>query len=242
MLLESVVRTIYPPGCVLCGHPTEADFGLCGTCWSDADFLDGAVCMGCGAPVPGPSDAVDLVCEDCHRIARPWHRGRAVARYSGSVRKMILSLKHGDRAEMARAAGPMLARVAAALPIGDAPAIVPVPLHWTRMLKRRFNQSALLAQAMAGRLPGAAYAPDALVRVRRTASLEGQGRDERFATLQEAIRPHPRQGGVLAGRSVLIVDDVMTSGATLAAATEAAHAAGATQVCVLVLARVVKDT
>lgn len=242
MLLESVVRTIYPPSCVLCGDSTLADFGLCGSCWADADFLDGAVCTGCGAPVPGQSDAPDLVCEDCHRIARPWHRGRAVARYSGSVRKMILSLKHGDRAEMARAAGPMMARVAAALPIGAAPIIVPVPLHWSRMVKRRFNQSALMAQSLARHLPGGQYAPDALVRVRRTASLEGQGRDERFETLQGAIRPHPRTGTLLAGKSVLVVDDVMTSGATLAATTEAAHEAGATQVCVLVLARVVKDT
>jgi predicted amidophosphoribosyltransferase len=117
-------------------------------------------------------------------------------------------------------------------------AVVPVPIHWRRMLKRRFNQSALLAQAIARTL-GAEYLPDALVRTRHTPPQEGLTRDERFRLQADTIAPHPRRGHALAGRGVLLVDDVMTSGATLAAAARAAGAARDTQTAIF--ARVVKD-
>lgn len=124
-------------------------------------------------------------------------------------------------------------------PLQDDTILVPVPLHWTRLLTRRYNQSALLAHWAAHHLHRP-VAPDALIRTRRTHKLDGHSRDARFAALQGVIAPHPRRTA-LNGRHVLLIDDVMTSGATLAAATEAALAAGATGVCVLHLARVAKD-
>ncbi len=152
---------------------------------------------------------------------------------------MVLGLKHGDRQEIARAAAIWMARVARPL-LRDDTLITPVPLHWTRMLKRRFNQSALLAQYLA-RHTGHEQCPDLLLRRKRTVSLEGMDREQRFVTLADAIAAHPRRAARMKGRHILIVDDVLTSGATLSAATDACLAEGAAQVSVIALARVAKD-
>ena len=134
----------------------------------------------------------------------------------------------------------MLSRAARPLLSGDT-VIVPVPLHWTRLFRRRFNQSALLA-VETGRILGRPVVVDGLAKVHRTRPTEGMSREARLAVQQGSIRPHPKNGCRMRGRSVLIIDDVMTTGATLAAATEGARLAGAKQVCVLTLARAYKET
>jgi ComF family protein len=118
--------------------------------------------------------------------------------------------------------------------------VVPVPLHWTRLFRRRFNQAALLARSVA-RAAGLDHCPDALVRTRTTGSQEGKTRDARFANLVGAFRVPKARERRVQGREILLVDDVMTSGATFAGATEALFAAGARSVSVLGLARVAKD-
>jgi ComF family protein len=237
--IERVIRAVYPPQCVSCGAQTESDFALCGPCWRDAHFIGGLTCDQCGTPLPGEDRGEAVHCDDCLRIARPWARGRAVMAYRDQGRGMVLALKHGDRTDLARAMGNWMAL--AALPLVQVDTVlVPVPLHWTRLLKRRFNQAALLAHRV-GAVTGLPVIPDALVRRRRTPALEGRTRDERFATLDGAFAPHPRTAAGVAGRHVLIIDDVMTSGATLAAAAEALRAAGARETAVLALARVIKD-
>lgn len=239
MRLQSVIRAIYPAHCVACDAPTESDHGMCGPCWADTHFIGGLACDSCGAPLPGEDPGGPVQCDDCMTIARPWNRGRAVLVYRGVGRRLVLALKHGDRTELALSAAMWMARKVPELGLRD-PVIVPVPLHWTRLVRRRYNQSALLAGAL-GRQLGAQVCVDALQRSRRTKSLDGHGRDARFAAVEGAIRAHPTRGRVLAGRDVLLIDDVMTSGATLAASAEAARAAGAAHVFILVLARVVKD-
>ena len=114
---------------------------------------------------------------------------------------------------------------------------MPVPLHWRRMMRRRFNQSALLAESIA-KISGLEYCPDALQRHRRTASTKNQGAAQRYALMQDSIRLHPRRGDILNGRPVLLVDDVMTSGATLSACALACQAGHAHSQSVVVLARV----
>lgn len=239
MPLQSVIEAVYPPGCIGCDAPMAAMGGLCPSCWPETRFLRGLVCDTCGVPLPGQDTGESLQCDDCLTVARPWMRGRATLAYSGVGRRLVLALKHGDRTDLiptlAKWSEPVLAPF-----LDPETVLVPVPLHWTRLLRRRFNQAALLALAL-GRTAGAAVQTQALVRARRTVSLEGHSRTERFATLADAIAPHPKLGGGLAGRPVVIVDDVMTSGATFAAATEAALTAGAARVDVLALARVVKD-
>lgn len=240
MPLQRLIQTLYPPQCVLCDERTDVDFALCGACWADTPFVTGLCCDSCGASLPGSDSTSDgILCDDCLRIARPWRKGRAVFEYRDSARNLILSLKHGDRTELARAAGPWMARAAEPF-LQPGALVVPIPLHWSRLLRRTFNQAALLAQSMA-RTAGLDVLPDGLVRVRRTAPLKGHSSDDRFLEVQNAFASHPRRGAALAGRSIILVDDVMTSGATFAAATEACNKAGAADVCIVTLARVAKD-
>ncbi|MCC5975541.1 MAG: ComF family protein [Rubellimicrobium sp.] len=239
MGMQSVVRAIYPPQCVSCGAQTETEHALCGPCWRDTGFVGGLVCDLCGVPLPGADQGQREVCDDCMTIARPWSQGRAVFLYKDNGRKLVLQFKHGDRTDLARPGGDWMARAAAPL-LREGQVIVPVPLHWTRLLRRKYNQAALLANRM-GAVLRQSVCPDALIRPRRTPRLDGFARDLRFATVQGRIAVNPARKHVLRDRPVLIVDDVMTSGATFAAAAEAALSAGAAEVCVLALARVAKD-
>ncbi|NNE52246.1 MAG: ComF family protein [Sulfitobacter sp.] len=232
------LNAIYPARCLSCGDVVESDFGLCGSCWRDTSFIGGAVCDACGTPLPGDDGDDIIFCDTCLETPRPWVRGRAALLYRETGRKLVLSLKHGDRQEIARPAGLWMARAVRNI-LDERALIAPIPLHWQRLLKRRYNQSALLARALADALQMASC-PDLLRRIKRTPSLDGMNREERAATLENAITVHPRRRHRLVGRPVLLVDDVMTSGATLAAATEACLAAGSGPVCVVTLARVDK--
>nr|WP_322868151.1 double zinc ribbon domain-containing protein [Aquicoccus sp. G2-2]MEA1114573.1 double zinc ribbon domain-containing protein [Aquicoccus sp. G2-2] len=231
------MQLIYPPQCVCCGGMVDSDFGLCGPCWRDTPFIEGLACDICGTPLPGVSDEAEI-CDDCQKTARSWQRGRASFLYRDNGRKLVLMLKHGDRHDIVRPAAHWLARAAKTLVVKNT-LIAPIPLHWTRLLKRRFNQSALLAQALAKtlKLP---CCPDLLVRNSRTESLNGKNFDQRFRTMTGVIKAHPQRRHLMEGVPILLVDDVMTSGATMAAAAEACLAAGARDVSALALARVAK--
>ena len=237
-VLRGALRVIYPPQCLTCEAPVSEEGTLCPGCWPDVPFIHGLACDTCGIPLPGDSAAA-VLCDDCLSIARPWGRGRAVLMYGGGARRLVLGLKYGDRHDVAGPAGRWLARAARPLLRPDS-VIAPVPLHWWRLFRRRYNQAALLAAALA-RETGAAHLPDLLIRRRNTGNQDGRSRADRFANLQGAIVTRPSRASRIAGRHVLLVDDVMTSGATLAAATEACFAAGADAVDVVALARVGRD-
>ncbi|HBZ42959.1 MAG TPA: amidophosphoribosyltransferase [Maritimibacter sp.] len=237
--MQSLVHAIYPAQCASCGEMVEGDDGLCGACWRETRFVMGHVCDLCGAPLPGQDDGGVDHCDECLTIARPWSHGRTALVYSGNGRQLVLAFKHADRPDIARPAAGWLAKAVAPILAPDM-LIVPVPSHWTRMFRRKYNQAAELARALAHRTR-LDVAPNALIRTRGGETQEGKTFDQRFANLDGAIRPHPKKASVLVGRSVLIVDDVMTSGATLAAATEATKLAGAQEVSIATLARVVRD-
>lgn len=242
--MQRLLQTVYPHTCLSCGALAASAGGLCPDCWRETRFLSGLVCDRCGTPLPGEEDdeAVPeaLICDDCLAIARPWSRGRAALAYSGNGRRLVLALKGADRADLAAGVAPWLTRAAAPLH-EPGMLIAPVPLHWLRLFQRRYNQAAELARALARALD-APLCPDLLIRPRRTPRLEGMGAAARFAALGEAIRLHPRRRHRIAGRKLLLVDDVMTSGATLAACAEACLAGGAQEVRVVTLARTVKET
>lgn len=238
--VQTALRLVYPPRCTICGTLVDTEFALCGPCWRDTPLISGFCCDLCGAPLPGSDPGEPTHCDDCLTIARPWSRGRSAMVYKDNGRKLVLALKHGDRHEVVRPAAQWMAQaVAPVLP--DAPVLIaPVPLHRLRLLRRTFNQSALLARAL-GRRIGRPVCPDLLLRTRPTRSLDGLSRDQRFAELSDAITMNPARAHLVQDGPVLLVDDVMTSGATLAASAEACLRAGATHVFVLTLARVVKD-
>lgn len=236
--MQALLRLIYPPQCLSCGTHVETDFALCPACWRDTPFIAGLVCDGCGTPLPG-EDAGAVHCDDCLTLARPWDQGRAALLYRDNGRKFVLALKHGDRSDLATPAARWMHRAAAPI-LRPGMIVAPVPLHWLRLLRRRYNQSALVSAAFA-RLASLDHIPDLLIRPRRTPTQDGRDRDGRFRNVTGAIRTHPRHKAQIQGRDVLLIDDVMTSGATLAACAEACLAAGATRVSVCVLARVAKD-
>lgn len=160
--------------------------------------------------------------------------------YRGPGRKLTLMLKHGDRLDVAGALGDWLANAATPLIRSDT-LVAPVPLHFRRLLGRRYNQAELLAARVAQR-HDRLLVPDLLFRTRHTPSQDHRGVDQRFANLEGAIGVRPRHLALIADRHVLLVDDVMASGATLAAASGALLDAGAARISVAVLARAVKET
>ncbi len=240
MGMQALLHLVYPPQCLSCDARVTTDFGLCGTCWRDTPFITGLVCTKCGTPLPGEDRAVEVLCDDCLLIARPWSNGRAALLYKDNARKLVLALKHGDRIDLARPAARWLLRAAQPILLPEM-LVAPVPLHWLRLIRRRYNQAALLSAGVA-KLAGLAHCPDLLQRRRNTHTQEGRDRDGRFANMSDALAVHPRRAARVEGRHILLVDDVMTSGATLAAAAETCIAAGAIGVSVLVMARVAKDS
>ena len=167
-----------------------------------------------------------------------YRRARAVARFDdGPARTLVHRLKYGDRPDFAQVLGLWMARAGGDL-LADGPVIVPVPLHSRRLWQRRFNQAALLGQAVA-RASGRRIDLDALIRVKATRSQVGMSRTERAENIQGAFRVTPDGAARLHGRSVLLIDDVLTTGSTANAAARALLRGGAASVDVLVFARVV---
>lgn len=239
--MKGALRLVYPPQCLGCGAAVAEEGGLCGPCWREAAFITGAACHRCGVPLPGDGAgaAAGLVCDDCAVIARPWDKAAAALVYAGTGRTLALALKHGDRPDLAPPLGRWLAAAAAPL-VAPCMVVVPVPVHPRRLLKRRYNQAALLA-AQVARAHGLTHRPAALRRLRHTPMQDHRGVADRFENQRGAIAVAPAEAARLAGRPVLLVDDVMASGATAAAAAEALAQAGAGPVSVAVLARAVKD-
>nr|WP_247744810.1 ComF family protein [Shimia sp. R11_0] len=237
---QTALRLLFPPRCVACGALVESDFALCADCWLEVTFLGGDVCDACGAPVIDGASEISPLCDSCLYDRPPWSKGRAAFMYGGVGRSLVLALKHGDRTDIVRPAAKWLAGAAQPL-LKPNTLVAPVPLHRWRYLRRRYNQAALVAEAVARHL-SLPYCPDLLLRVRGLGSLEGLGAAARRQKLSGAICANPKHAEMLHKASVLLVDDVLTTGATLKAATEACLNANAKDVCVATLARVAKDT
>ncbi|MGI1662142.1 double zinc ribbon domain-containing protein [Palleronia sp. KMU-117] len=232
--MKGAIRLLYPDQCVGCGALVEGAHGLCPACWADTPFIRGLCCDACGQPLLGDRADGTAICDDCLGLPRPWAKGRAALLYDGNARRIVLRLKHGDRTDLARPAARWLAEAGRDI-LTSGVVLVPVPVHWTRLFSRRYNQAAELARALSA-LTSLQATPDALRRVRKTPVQDGLGVEARFANTELAIRA----ARPLTGQDIVLVDDVMTSGATLSACATACLAAGATQVSVLVLARVAK--
>lgn len=229
--------TLLPPRCLVCGTVVERQGGLCAGCWRRLTFIAPPYCACCGLPFAYRVEGT-VLCAACMADPPPFGRARSVMVYDDGSRPLVLAFKHADRTHAARPFGAWLARAGADV-LADAGLLVPVPLHRWRLLMRRYNQSALLAQAV-GRECGVPVIPDLLVRRRRTRTqggLDGPGRRRNVAGAF-AVRAGARAD--LAGRRVVLVDDVLTTGATAGECARALLAGGAASVDLLTIARVVK--
>jgi ComF family protein len=236
---DRMLDLLLPPRCLATGEIVDRQGQLSPQVWRELDFITAPLCHCCGTPFPYRIAApVAQLCPAC--IARPpgWHRARAVFSYDAHSRQMILAFKHGDRLEGAPAFARWMARAGAEI-LEDADYIVAVPLHWRRLLRRRYNQSAVLA-AHIGRIAGKPVIADMLRRVRPTPPLKGMSRSVRFRQLKGAIAIAPQYENLLPGARIVVIDDVMTSGATAESCARALRGHGAAQVDILTLARVVR--
>jgi ComF family protein len=223
-----------PPLCPACRQLVGQN-GLCASCWSKLSFIAPPYCERLGIPFaydPGPGVL------SMQALADPpsYQRARAAVRYDEIARTLVHALKYGDRLELAPLMGRWIARAGHEL-LGHADALVPVPLHWRRLWLRRFNQSMLLAKSVS-HASGIPLAETALKRVKATAQQVGLSKAERAQNVQGAFRVLPDGKAVVAGRRLILVDDVLTSGATVDACARALLRAGAANVDVLVFARV----
>jgi ComF family protein len=231
-----LIDVALPPLCPACREPVGDAGALCAGCWSKLSFITRPYCERLGIPFaydPGPGIL------SMQAIADPpaYARARAVARFDEIARALVHALKYGDRLDLAPALGQWMARSGREL-LTQADALVPVPLHWRRLWARRFNQSAALAAAIS-RISDVPVATTLLKRVKATRQQVGLTRTERAHNIQGAFRVPRAARTETAGRRLVLVDDVLTSGATVDACARALLAAGAAQVDVLVFARVV---
>lgn len=231
------VDSLLPPQCMLCHAETDDAGRLCADCWPGVTFIAEPFCPSCGAPYTMPVPQ-GLVCGACLRQPPRFSRARSAFTYAGNGRELVLRFKRGDRTDLVPGLAAML-RVAGADLLKDCDIIAPVPLHRWRLWRRRFNQAAMLAQ-MLGRLTGKPAMLALLERPRPTQSLGRSGRIERRRILAGALRVTPGRQAEIAGRRILLIDDVLTTGATVNACSRVLLQAGASAVDVLTLARVVR--
>ena len=237
--LRSTADFLWPPRSLVSRERGTGKGPLAPHEFGKIHFLTGTVCNRCGIPL-GHEAGEGAVCAAC--IARPprWDRARAAFVYNAASRRLVLDLKRSGRRDGLATFGGWMAQAGRSL-LDETDLIVPVPLHYVRLAGRGFNQSAWLASAV-GRRTGVPIQVDALKRTRRTPTQGGLSARARRRNVAGAFAVRPRRAGLVEGKRVLLVDDVLTTGATLSACTRALKRAGARHVDVLVLARVVRET
>ena len=234
---------LLPPQCVTCDRPVEVQGQFCASCFEKTQFNTTPCCVRCGVSLEGAGQgaataiqgAAGQACPACVRAPPPWSEARAALRYDEQTKRIILPFKYGDRVETARALAPLMARAGAEL-LRQADWLVPVPLHRRRMIVRRYNQAAALARALS-RIAGRSALLDALRRVRATTPLADLSPAKRAAVLDGAIAVRASRRTMLQDSRVLLIDDVLTSGATARACVGALREAGVARVDVLAAAR-----
>lgn len=236
--LRAAADFVFPPQCLKCRTLVAEPGTLCADCWGAIRFIAPPFCRCCGQPMSGEA-AIGLVCGAC--LARPpaFEAARSVFLYDDASKPLVLSFKHGDRLDCAPAFGRWLKRAAADL-LPQADLIVPIPLHWRRLFRRRYNQAAVLALALS-RETGLPADTRALIRGRATPS-QGEMRSarQRRINVSGAFAVPERARRTVKGRKILLVDDVFTTGATLNAAARALKRAGVQEIFAVTLAHVVR--
>lgn len=238
-----MIDFMLPHRCAGCGEIVESDGGFCASCWTGLTFIAGPACARCDLPLPS-AQGEGALCGGCMADPPPYSRVHVPLAYGDATRKLVMRFKYGRRTGTARLmAGLMTGTLSSVRETEDGlrPLLVPVPLHRWRIWSRGFNQSAELAKVIARRT-GHELAVDALIRTRATASMRGLGRQARARSVRGAFAVRPEAKPLLAGRTVLLVDDVFTTGATVAACSRALLRGGAERVEVVAFARALDST
>jgi ComF family protein len=232
---SALLDGLFPPSCAGCGRHVALSGALCGRCWSTIRFIEQPYCAVLGTPF---SASLGEGAVSARAIADPppYARARAAVAYEGLARGFVTGLKFRDRQDQSGWMAGWMARAGRDL-IADADVVIPVPLHWRRFLGRRFNQSAELARALCEKT-GKPFAPEALHRTRATVTQRGLTADERDANVKRAFLVPDAALAIVSGRRVLLVDDVITTGSTLAACARVLKKAGAAEIDCLAFAMV----
>jgi ComF family protein len=234
----AAVDIIFPPACLCCRQATQGSAALCPSCWNLVRFIERPFCERLGVPFAMDLGVDGLLSPEAMANPPVYSRARAVARFDdGPVRQLLHRLKYSDRLELAKPLGRWMARAGAEL-LGEADLLVPVPMHRRRLISRRFNQANALAQVIS-RESGVGLDSFSLGRVKPSPSQVGLSRSQRVLNVQGAFQVRKEAAFRVEGRAIVLVDDVLTTGATLNAAARALLRAGALSVDVLVFARVV---
>ena len=231
----AVADLVVPPLCLACHRPVSSHDALCAACWSGIDFIRAPLCDRLGIPLPFDIGGT-MISAAAAADPPDYERARAVARFDGVMRELVHDFKFRDRHNARRLFGRWLAEAGAEL-LADADLVMPVPLTRVRLATRRFNQAALLTQEVA-RLTSRRYEPLALQRIKRTPSQVGLTRDQRRENVAGAFAVDGAAKPTLAGAKVVLIDDVITTGATARACARVLKRAGAARVDVLALAMV----
>ncbi|WP_439923397.1 ComF family protein [Nitrobacter sp. JJSN] len=224
-----------PTLCAACREPV-AGVGVCADCWTKLSFIERPYCPRLGTPFVYDPGSSMLSME---AIANPpaYQRARAAVRYDDVAKVLVHALKYQDRTDLAPAMGRWMARAGTEL-LDGADVLIPVPLHWRRGWSRRYSQSGALARTIAGQ-SGVPVVTDALRRIRPTRQQVGLSRNDRARNVQGAFKVAIERTSRIQGRRIVLIDDVLTSGATVDACARVLLRAKAAQVDVLVFARVV---
>ena len=236
-ITRRLVDAVLPPLCMRCQQIVDAPGLLCPTCWQNLIFISASHCNSCGLPFemvvePG------TVCGGCLRKKQVYNHARAAVAYDENSKSLALSLKYGDRTDIADGLARLMVQAGGEV-LETADIIAPVPLHWSRLFARRYNQSALLAQSIA-RQTGIPLCQDLLVRHRKTPSQGKLRARERYRNVRAAFSMRMAKTSLIKDKTVLLIDDVLTTGSTVNGCARILLRHGAKRVNVLTLARVVR--
>lgn len=226
---------LLPPQCPMCKSPTSTAHGICGQCWNKLTFITDPYCKCCGNPFEiSQTDDDETTCVVCLKTPPTYDQARAALVYNDNSRRLIVPFKHSDRTSILPILVKMLKQSGNNI-LQEADLYIPVPLHWQRLLKRRYNQAALLCTEL-GKTYDKPVLTNTLRRVKSTPPQAGLSRKQRQKNVRTAF--HVKHPETISGKHVLLIDDVITTGATVEACAKALKKAGAKRVSVLTVARV----
>lgn len=226
---------IVPPTCLMCDAIVDRSGGCCSICWGNIRFVARPYCEVLGSPFSYDMGEGAL-CAEAIANPPPFRRARSAVIYDDPIRRLVSGLKYSDRLDVAPWIAKWMVRSGRQL-FEDAPIVIPIPLYKTRLLTRRFNQSAEIARNIC-KDKNLEYRPEILKRIRKTKQQVGLSRQERAKNVSGVFRVPPEFAFELKGRPALIIDDVFTTGATVSSAAKALNRVGVASVDVLTFARV----